>query len=1004
MKATPILCWTLLALLAAGTASAARTLGDQRRARPARGEIIDEAQTIDVNNIRMFVTNTGSFAWDKIHNFAPGFEYPQGTGKTAVYAAGLWLGAKVNGEIRLAISEYSDEYAPGSALGGVADDPSRPEYKVYKLNRVYNDPGVRDAALLDYTNGAVPHGAPPIAVQPDGSLNILGDQMMWAVYNDLDPTLHNNRADGLLKALGVEVQQTTFAFSAQGALGNTIFIKYKFINRGSNQLDEMYVSQWSDPDLGGATDDLVGCDIGLSVGFVYNATNSDGLYGANVPSVGFDFFQGPKVGGSPLPQTSFNKYINGTDPNTAAKSYHYMQGLDADSNTVINPITGAPTTFVVSGDPVAGTGWLDTAPADRRLMLSSGPFSMAPGDSQEVVVGMVVGQSVNRLASIALMKFFDQSAQSAFDLNFNVPPPPDPPAVTVTPEDGAVLLTWDSHAESYNVPQYRFEGYAVYQDASASKNGPFTPIATFDFNDGITTVLDDLFDEQSYIALPKVSARGNDGGIKYQLRVISDAVRGGPLYNGTPYYFTVRSYSVSPNVTPHVKESADTIRTVVPQTPPGDVDLASTAITAGPTYGQYNTALPPTKDSVQVVVVDPNQVLTASYRVGYKPDASGTPTWYLTRTVGAATDTVVNNWTNFADDAQHPIVDGLLVRDLGTISRALNSVDYVDVGPNPPGLVPDAGIGAPFWDPLGTGGGSDYAANNFGSALDPADGSKFNNVEIRFTGGPAGQKAYRYLRCNCSPRTYLFQDYVDVPFTVWDVDNNRQLNVGFLENFPNANGVWDPDTLDDFGGPPNDDRQFIQVYASTYSATAQTIYTTTYPDWLNDVGNIDLQYYVWPRATTTPLTIDNGDKFVFTMVISVFGQPSTETANDYVTFSTQGANRSSTALAKGELDRCKAVPNPYFAHSAYEKDQFNRVVKFTHLPQRCTLRLFNLAGDLVRTIVKDDGTSQVSWNLETNSGLPVGSGIYVFHVDAPGIGTKVGKVAIFVEKERLNNY
>jgi hypothetical protein len=34
----------------------------------------------------------------------------------------------------------------------------------------------------------------------------------------------------------------------------------------------------------------------------------------------------------------------------------------------------------------------------------------------------------------------------------------------------------------------------------------------------------------------------------------------------------------------------------------------------------------------------------------------------------------------------------------------------------------------------------------------------------------------------------------------------------------------------------------------------------------------------------------------------------------------------------------------------------------------------------------------------------VGSGIYVFHVDAPGVGTKIGKVAVFVEKERLNNY
>ena len=35
------------------------------------------------------------------------------------------------------------------------------------------------------------------------------------------------------------------------------------------------------------------------------------------------------------------------------------------------------------GDPVAGTGWLDTFATDRRMMLSAGPFTMEPGDSQE---------------------------------------------------------------------------------------------------------------------------------------------------------------------------------------------------------------------------------------------------------------------------------------------------------------------------------------------------------------------------------------------------------------------------------------------------------------------------------------------------------------------------------------------------------------------------------------------------------------------------------------------
>ena len=999
----------LLAVMAPGTGRAVRDVQELklaltpaqrphevRRASPSRTQVTDNLQTIGVNNIRMFVTNTGSFAWDKSGAGQPaGFEFPKGTGKTALYAAGLWLGAKVNGERRLAVSEYSDEYKPGSAAGGYPpDNPDKPEYKVYKLNRLYNDDAARDAALADYEAGAIPHGAPAVTLQPDGSLSILGDEMMWAVYNDLDSTGHDNRADGLLKSMGIEVQQTTFAFAAQGALNNTIFIKYKFINRGPWFLDEMYASQWCDPDLGDASDDLVGCDVGRSIGFVYNATNNDGQYAATVPSVGFDFFRGPIVAGSPLGLSSFNKYINITDPNNATKTYNYMLGLYADSSTVIDPTTGSPTRFQVSGDPTTGTGWLDSSPADRRMMLTTGPFTMAPGDSQEIVVGIVVGQSVNRIASVALMKFYDETAQSAFNLNFNVPPPPDPPAVRVTPSDGRVLLTWDNHAEQYSATGYNFEGYVVYQGASIS--GPFTRLATFDINNGITTVLDPDFDEESYVVLPKVAAQGNDGGIRYEFRANSDVVRGLPLYSGTKYYYTVRSYSVGLNLVPQVKESADTVRTVIPQTPPGGVDLPAAGITAGPTHGQYDPAFPRTTDSVEVFVKDRDRMIDASYKVGYKPDAAGVPVWYVTRSTAAGTDTVINDLTEFSGDEHYPIFDGVQAKVIGAEFGHLLRADYEDVGPNPPGLVPDPGVGAGFWDPLGTGGGADYASNNFGSAISPSDVAQFRNVEIRFTGGTAGQKAYRYLRCDCDPRTYLFQDYVDVPFTVWDTDNTRQLNCGFLENFPNANGFWDPDTSDDFLGPPNDDREFIQVYASTYDPNPLPIYTTTYPDWLNDVGSLDLLYYVWPKATTSPLTIDAGDVFRFVLPI--------RSPNDYFTFSTRAPTRSNVSLAKSELDQVKAVPNPYFAHSSYELDQFNRVIRFTHLPQQCTIRLFTLSGNLIRTIQKNDASSQAVWNLETSNGLPVGSGIYVFHVDAPGVGNKIGKVAVFVEKERLNTY
>jgi hypothetical protein len=978
----------LLLLPAAGWA---RPQAAVRVARPTRIALVSQDQYLDINRIRMLVTNIGSFAYD-IGTQTAALEFPKGSGNTAVYAAGIWLGGMRQDTICVAVMDYSSEYGPGVILpSGLPDDPTRPEYVVYKLNRA-DSTGI---GLYNY--GAVPYGAPPVNVNADGTLDIVGDQMLWSVFNDADRLNHINQA-GQTPPLGVEVQQTIFAFNRQGPLGQSLFVRYKIINKSGTNLDDMYVSQWCDPDLGNYLDDLVGCDVALSMGFCYNADNNDeGYYGASPPAVGLDFFRGPiGYGGTVLGLTSFNKYINGTDPDNYLKTYNFMKGLNPDGTPLIDPVTGQVTTYFVSGDPVSATGWLDTNPADRRMMLSSGPFPMAPGDTQEVVVGLVIGDGSNRLSSVALLRFYDRSAQSAFEQDFQIPSPPAQPVVSVTPRDGSAYLSWDSSSENFAGGLYKWEGYVVYQ--GSSRTGPFQRVATFDLNDGITTVLDDGFDEQSGQILPRVSALGNDGGLKYQILIDRDLVRGGPLRVGTPYYFTVNAYAVGTGLVPQVLESPDNVITVVPQTPAAGVDWGSAGLVAGPTAAQRSPgATLPSTDDVTVDIVDPDKVITASYEVGYKPTPSGDYTWYLTRTTAAGTDTVVNDWDNYSGDDRYPVVDGLQIKVVGGGLGELFRVQYDDVGANPPAFVGfGADLGLAFFD-----GSADYARaleNLIGvsSSLDPADTSQFDNVEIRFTGGVAGQKAYRYMRCDpCDPRTYLFQDFVDVPFTVWDIDRERQLNAAFVENEGGTpNGQWDPDVNPD----PFVDRQMVLVFGSSYSATADPLYTTTYPDLLNDSANLDLMYVFWPRrvqdAGGAPIPEDAGDKVAFLLA--------TRSANDYFTFSTRAPSRFNADLARGELARVRAVPNPYLTRSRYEPDAFHRSVKFTHLPARCTLRIFTLAGDLVRTLEKNDASSELSWDLLTEHRLPVASGIYIYHVDAPGVGTTTGKVVIFMEKERLN--
>ena len=177
---------------------------------------------------------------------------------------------------------------------------------------------------------------------------------------------HTNSA-GNSTPLGVEIQQTTFAYDRTDDLGNVLYLRFLIRNRGSNTLDSLYVGLWSDPDLGAANDDLTGCDVPRALGYAYNGAGNDAVYGSPPPAVGYVLLRGPSTPSGFLGLRSFTRYINGTDPASTDETYNYMQGLLPDGSEIIDPTTGQPTRYFHPGDPVSATGWIDTNPADRRM-------------------------------------------------------------------------------------------------------------------------------------------------------------------------------------------------------------------------------------------------------------------------------------------------------------------------------------------------------------------------------------------------------------------------------------------------------------------------------------------------------------------------------------------------------------------------------------------------------------------------------------------------------------
>ena len=92
------------------------------------------------------------------------------------------------------------------------------------------------------------------------------------------------------------------------------------------------------------------------------------------------------------------------------------------------------------------------------------------------------------------------------------------------------------------------------------------------------------------------------------------------------------------------------------------------------------------------------------------------------------------------------------------------------------------------------------------------------------------------------------------------------------------------------------------------------------------------------------------------------------------------------------LEEIKAVPNPYYAYNEYETQRLDYLIKIINLPQTCTVSIFTVNGTLVRTFRKDDPTTtSIDWDLKNQDEIVVSSGLYIIHIEAPGIGEKVIK-------------
>lgn len=363
-----------------------------------------------------------------------------------------------------------------------------------------------------------------------------------------------------------------------------------------------------------------------------------------------------------------------------------------------------------------------------------------------------------------------------------------------------------------------------------------------------------------------------------------------------------------------------------------------------------------------------------------------------------------------------PVVDGLQVIVYGSYAAPYDFSPATD-----PPIEPVDNAGNYDIDSYGANGWSEFGNPNSARAFDAFSAANYGvtdlnilvqDYELRFTGeyddpvtiiNGADTTIWHPIREGTGSIATLYGsrnwDVVDhpmnpnpgvdeffalrVPFEVWNVTTGKQVNFMIYDRIQL---LADSNTVDLYAFNPNS-RMYCYFLNSDYTETAQ--------DHESDAMN-DLTWNVvfWEAGWTT------GDVIHFNYANPI------QLGIDEFAFSTAGAEAENTATTqKADIDKINVVPNPYYGYHNGEMDAYSRWVQFTYLPETCTVRIFDLAGQLVRILDKDSPDDPfLRWDLKNEYDLPVASGVYVYHVEIPGMGEKIGKLAIFAPNERLDTY
>jgi len=411
------------------------------------------------------------------------------------------------------------------------------------------------------------------------------------------------------------------------------------------------------------------------------------------------------------------------------------------------------------------------------------------------------------------------------------------------------------------------------------------------------------------------------------------------LYNDVEYWYCLSAFDRGDTSVPvdalqsgfGMPGVAINVVRVVPSPDPAGFFAAAATVTH-----DYAGAFEPSDGSVYPVVFNQDSLQGSEYQVTFE-DTYRRIYWHLVNTTTG--DTLLAQQRRFTDEPDlYEVAEGLrvVVRDGDRVPRSYRQTSLS---------------------------GSDTTLSM---------GEFLGEAIPWLTGNPAYTYGNQHLRANFELRYtadptvapsvieyWVPGSQYHIPFEVWNLETNSQVSAAVYD--ANDDGLWSPD---------------------------EPIAIVNYPyDSIQDLTGLAFPYYYGWIFSFDPSTYAPSAGDIYTIEGAPLNGP-----DDAFTFRVDGIN---AATAKVDLKDIKVSPDPLYVRysSMAERIDGRSTLAFHNLPDKCTIRIYTLAGDLVSTIEHTDGTGTEFWYLMSANDQQVVSGIYLYHIDSP-YGERLGRFAV----------